>query len=690
MNACERFLKALDIEYAYNLAKKMEQYRSNPVLGYRTAGSEAERLTGDMLYTEMKNIGLCEVCKDPIHVDAWEFKRAVLTYEDALGNCRKMQLGAYQTTLVTEGSQLMQLVYCGKGTAKDYEGQDVQGKLVLVDMNQRDEWWINFPVYQAHLKGAKALIAVQEGGYGEFDEEALNAQDIAGPDDAPAFSISRRDAAVLKAALKDNSEITVYLDASTQVIKDAMTYNIAGKIPGKNNDRMILLSAHYDSYFDGFQDDNTAVAMFMGIAKAILVSGYEPENTLVFCAMAAEEWGISNSKYDWSTGAYEEVFHVHPEWRTKVIANLNFELPAMAHGLRDAIRSTYEYEDFLNHFIQKFPDLISAEGYRVEDIYPEGVGVLTPIETWSDDFSIAISGIPSLVNDFSGGSFMATHYHSQFDNHTFYNEVAYRFHHQLYGLLVMEFDRLNIAPLNFENVFSHAAQCLDLTLCEQLEADGQGLMETLERGAGVAREVYRDIVKINNGGKYRGADANGEGQIDDGCLAEAEKMLLDIFKKEQDAFVRLDWQDTVLFPHEAVQANLRHYHEALEFLQAGDPGQALNALYAVDNNQYAFCFDEAVYNYFTEYVLYNDQQRLKWGSGRIIHHENLYHIVESLLEKQTRKTTDGCTRELQQLKRVYQRQCEAYRDDIRYMKKSVLEMTAMLENIKIIIKDLIR
>lgn len=78
MNACERFLKALDIEYAYNLAKKMEQYRSNPVLGYRTAGSEAERLTGDMLYTEMKNIGLCEVCKDPIHVDAWSLKELCL------------------------------------------------------------------------------------------------------------------------------------------------------------------------------------------------------------------------------------------------------------------------------------------------------------------------------------------------------------------------------------------------------------------------------------------------------------------------------------------------------------------------------------------------------------------------------------------------------------------------------------
>ena len=44
------------------------------------------------------------------------------------------------------------------------------------------------------------LIAVQMQGYGEVDDEALNAQDIAGPEYAPAFSISRRDAALLKTA----------------------------------------------------------------------------------------------------------------------------------------------------------------------------------------------------------------------------------------------------------------------------------------------------------------------------------------------------------------------------------------------------------------------------------------------------------------------------------------------------------
>ena len=56
-------------------------------------------------------------------------------------------------------------------------------------------------------------------------------------------------------------------DADTEVIKDQYTYNIVGKIPGTDSDSMILLSAHYDSYFEGFQDDNAAVAMIIGIAR---------------------------------------------------------------------------------------------------------------------------------------------------------------------------------------------------------------------------------------------------------------------------------------------------------------------------------------------------------------------------------------------------------------------------------------
>lgn len=667
MNLQESILKNLDIDYSYRLAKRMEQFRTNPVLGYRPAGSRAEFETGEMLKQEMEAIGLSDVRKDAVKVDGWEFKKAVLSYSGEDGTHHEIQLGAYQTTFVTDGPKEFSLMYLGKGTASDYEGKDVTGKLVLVDINQRDEWWINYPVYQAHLKGAAALIAVQSGGYGEIDDEALNAQDIAGPENAPAFSISRKDADPLKELLERTAEMTVTLDADSRVTRDCITYNIVGSIPGRHPDRMVLLSAHYDSYFSGFQDDNTAIALMFGIAKALLASGVTPNNTIVICAMAAEEWGVVDSNFDWSTGAYEQVFTAHPEWVGKVIADLNFELPALAHGTRARIRSCYEYTRFLEEYLSELPDLTQA--------YPEETRVTSPIETWSDDFSMAIAGIPSMVNDFTGGSFMETHYHSQFDNDAFYDEQVYRLHHELFALLIMALDETCVIPLCSAPVMKRALDgyntsseilrsfvAMDLispmTLASLAEKISD-LEKMLSDAADVAESRYESRRSLNS--HYRALLSEGR-QEEAECLylesRDAEKEALRRFKYAQDELVRIDWYGNVHYPHEILLQNIRLIGGAIANLKEQNLSSALRKLYQVDNNAYAFMFDEEVYNHFTDYVLNQPQDRLKWGYRRLMPHENIYALVKDLLQKKEEEPDEiSLSGEISHLTRIFQDQC---------------------------------
>ena len=642
MDLRERVLREIDTEYSCNLAKKMEQFRSHPVLGYRPAGSRAEFETGEFLVQEMLKIGLSDVHKDAVTVDGWEFHRASLSYYTAEKEKITVELGAYQTTFFTDGEKPFSLVYLGKGTAADYEGRDVQGKLVLVEINQRDEWWINYPVYQAYLKGAAALIAVQSGGYGEVDEEALNAQDIAGPENAPAFSISRKDAAGLLKLLEKEEELSVIFDADTRVRRNCTTYNIVGSIPGKHPERMVLLSAHYDSYFSGFQDDNTAVAMMLGIARALLRSGVKPKNTIVICAMAAEEWGVIDSNFDWSTGAYEQVFTAHPEWVGKVIADLNFELPALAHGTRARIRSCYEYVDFLEEYLEELPNLTRA--------YPEETKVTAPIETWSDDFSMAIAGIPSMVNDFTGGSFMETHYHSQFDNDGFYDERVYRLHHELFALLLLALDETAVVPLQFalvaERVLRGIDKCREVLEREEVTAalkDGkEELVRELERAEGIYRgkvEKYREEYAQVRGTNrtYRELLHGNQPEEAEKLYRESreqEKKLLARFLEEQNIFVRIDWYGNVLYPHEIIAQNLQLLCGAAANLEENQLSSALRKLYQVDNNAYAFMFERKVYEHFTDYVFHQPKERLKWGYGRLLEHENLYELVQELLKKE--------------------------------------------------------
>lgn len=622
--AQESFLEHVDIDYSYDLALRMEDIRSNEILGYRTAGSEAELATGDMLKAEMERIGLQNVTKDAFTLDTWTFEKAELTFTDSTGAEYIAQLGGYQTDFVTDGAEAFTVIDGGQGTEADLDGLDVTDKLVLIDINQRENWWINYPAYEAHLRGAAAVIAVQDGGYAEISDDALNAQDICGPADAPAFSMSRTDAQVLREVMGDDGEAAVTLDAVSRVGMDGTSYNIVGMIPGRDTESMVLMSAHYDSYFAGFQDDNAAIALMFGIAKGIIDSGYQPEKTLAFCAMAAEEWGVSDTRYDWSTGAYNQIFRVHPEWVGKVIADINFELPAMNEGDTDQIRTSYELKTFVEGFKEDVP--------QVEGVFPNGIEIIVPTQTWSDDFSLSIAGVPSSVTALRGG-FAQTHYHSQFDNRDTYSREAFLFHHNMYGMLMLAYDRCAVSPLDFSTRLEALRRSMDDTILSEEQVSA--LNAALDQAVIAADAAWGKVAEINE--NYRKALDNGDITTADALLQESREIndaVLSAFKFAEDAFVRLTWEDVSIFPHEHSQNNLLALRGAVDALEQGDSVTAIDEyLYSVDNNWYAYDWSRETFDYFTDYVLNQSADRLMWGAGRVQGHEDLYDVIHSLLDK---------------------------------------------------------
>ena len=104
----------------------------------------------------------------------------------------------------------------------------------------------------------------------------------------------------------------------------------------------------------------------------------------------------------------------------------------------------------------------------------------------------------------------------------------------------------------------------------------------------------------------------------DGKYDEAEKLfrqirpleqkLLARFQQEQDAFVRIDWYGNVLYPHEICSANLRLLGGAVRNLKEQRLSSALRKLYQVDNNAYAFNFDEEVYSILR--IMYSISRRI--------------------------------------------------------------------------------
>lgn len=149
------YLALIDPDASYRLAKRMERFKSNSVLGYRTAGSRAEFETGEMLLEEMRAIGLSDLRKDPFPVDGWEFRKARMQFTDDEDGEHYCELGGYQTNFHTNGWKRFAVVDAGRCTEAELSRLDVRGKLVLADINQRDDWWISYPVYQAYLRRSR-------------------------------------------------------------------------------------------------------------------------------------------------------------------------------------------------------------------------------------------------------------------------------------------------------------------------------------------------------------------------------------------------------------------------------------------------------------------------------------------------------------------------------------------------------
>ena len=201
------------------------------------------------------------------------------------------------------------------------------------------------------------------------------------------------------------------------------------------------------------------------------------------------------------------------------------------------------------------------------------------------------------------------------------------------------------------------------------------LERLIDCGIYQADEIYKWIQRVNL--EYQNLESKEERKVYREQYSKKGEALLRIYQKTQDYFTRLDWEDEVKFPQEAVKRNIRELKCALDALKEGKIHDTLESIYKVDNNCFAFLFDDEVYYHFTEYILHQPKERLMWGAGRIWHHENLYGIVQRLRGKM-KEENPKLNEEIRRLEAAIYRQKNCYEDDIRYMIRSLEKIRKMM------------
>ena len=315
----------------------------------------------------------------------------------------------------------------------------------------------------------------------------------------------------------------------------------------------------------------------------------------------------------------------------------------------------------------------------MDGVFPGGIEIIVPTQTWSDDFSLSIAGVPSSVTALRGG-FAQTHYHSQFDDRDTYSREAFLFHHNMYGLLMMAYDHCAVSPLDFTARLNALRDTMDETVmtAEQTAA----LSAALDEAEAAASTAWAKVSEAN--AAYQQALDAGDADKADELLAEAREMnanVLAAFKLAEDSFVRLTWEDSSIFPHEHSQNNLLALEGAAEALKQGDSAAALDEyLYLVDNNWYAYDWSRETFEYFTDYVLNQSADRLMWGAGRVQGHEDLFDVIRSLQEKYGDSSADY-TAELARLDQAIETQRTMLNEQVEHEVSALEALTAQLMQI---------
>ncbi len=436
----------LSMSYAYEIIETLGSFKTCD-LGFRPAGTDAEHAASEYVYKEMVAMELTDVTMEPVPVHAWDFRGASLTVH---GPTNKqdytMPASAFGGSPGTPKKGITgELVWLGNGFNRDYEGVDVTGKIVLANW-QGFYMWPNCMAFEATLHGAAGIVvATIDSMYGNTEGAMMSFDGLMNPDwMVPLICIPNDEGRALMDRLLAGEKITATMKSDITVDKKGTGYNVVGYLPseryGTPEDEFVILGDHLDAWFEGAMDDASGVAAMLTIAKAFVESRYGPNRTIIFIAHCAEEYGITDTYYDWCYGAWYAITRAHPEWAGRSVGFMCFELMGMA-GLPLVMNFAPELYNIVNRVLA-----------RNRDLLPYGWQLTPRAHTWADHWTYSAAGVPGMEFLTTNDWWDSYIYHTQFDTISIIDFDYLEMLFKVFVDMALEFDRSAIAPWVFQTM----------------------------------------------------------------------------------------------------------------------------------------------------------------------------------------------------------------------------------------------
>jgi hypothetical protein len=452
-----------------DVVERLSAIGSSP-LGFRVTGTpedaEAARLAAD----ELRAAGLSDVATEPVAVDGWRFDHASVAICDAPGaEFDAASMGGVPQT--RPKGVTGRLVHVRTGTRAELDRLDLDRAIVLFDWTRHHPGPADVGL-EIGLRGAVGMIVFCPPG-GPFYQAPGALGSFNGgwyPQAPPMVTVTTDDGAELarRAAADAGTEVRLVLRATLR--RGTRGSNVVGYLPGRRRGAPIVVGAHHDGWFRAAFDNASGVAVMLAIARALSAAGHTPQHTICFTSRTAEEYGSSDSAFDWCTGAWRQVTETHREWRGRS----PFALCVEASG-HPALRTVVEAPVELRRWAGAAARRADAAGWLTSGWY------LSPPVTGTEQWPLLINGVPGLAAYSWEKSFAKTAYHTPLDTPDIVDFAHLARVARFYALLLID------ADADPDAIFDHRARARHLARAAREQGPaGAALLMAAERHAGAS------------------------------------------------------------------------------------------------------------------------------------------------------------------------------------------------------------
>lgn len=675
-NEIDLFCYSVNSQYQMEFAKKYSLIGDHELYGGKHAGSKAEHEGSRLIADELIRLGLKNVEQIPVSTCKFQFTDASITFPTRKDG-KVIKPYSYTAPGTNAEGLSAEIVDVGLSQKDSYINLDVKGKIALIEaMGVLEGSFLSAQIMQAELNGAIGVITYSTEDV--LNEETIRTMPLNYLAKIPAVAICLNDSKYVKQVIAEDSETTANLMVDVELLPDGGTsFEVVGEIPGRSDER-IIFSSHLDHFFRCMQDNISSVATLLGIARAMIESGYEPKRTITFVFNGGHETGMLDARYPYIVGSYKLLNEKKQDWCGKTVLDINFEYSALELNQLSAFGS-HEINSLYREYLNYAPE--QADGFNAvsKEVGTDEYLFLS----WADTISYISNGIPTFMNDSLHEQIyeMTSPYigrdHSNHDNLEIFSEDALRSNSRHFGGFGIFVDNLPIAQLDFaERARTLAFSDDELAVARKHSVETSDYMVALQEHIAIATGVYETVKLSNNKRIFT---------IEESKTINHEMLL--IYKGVVDTFDKISPQDFITPAHKKHIGDMLLLDDAIDAIKNNEVDRALAEIMpGIDIAACSKYFQKEIVEHAKARINSEDwaHKRL-WARGRELSCLTLYDTVQSL-QKKVGQPDAEYSLELKDLKEALQEESMLLIQSLESETSSLRKLTERLIRLKGIIE----